>query len=135
MKSKSTEELVEICKENDREKWSDEELEAGDGAETEFQLVKIYSSGGNDFSRKITKPVSGTVTVYIGSVEQFDPADYTIDLTTGIITFDSAPGSGEVVTATFEFDIPVRFDTDYLPVSFSTYQARAADVPILEIRV
>ena len=122
-------------KNHDDYQGTDEELGDGDGSTTTFQLVKIYSSGGNDFTRKITKPVSGTVTVYIDSALQSDPADYSIDLTTGVITFTSAPGSGEVVTATFEFDIPVRFDTDYLPVEFSTYEARAADVPILEIRV
>lgn len=122
-------------KNHDDYQGTDEELGTGDGSDTTFQLVKIYSSGGNDFTRKITKPVSGTVTVYIDSVEQSDPGDYSVDLTTGIVTFTSAPGSGETITATFEFDIPVRFDTDYLPAEFSTYEARAADVPILEIRV
>ncbi len=122
-------------KNHDDYEGTDEDLGDGDGSTVAYQLVKIYSSGNETFTRKITKPVSGTVTVYIDSATQSDPGDYSIDLTTGIITFVAAPSSGEVVTATFEFDIPARFDTDYLPVVLSNYLARSADVSIVEIRV
>lgn len=111
---------------------ADEELGMGDGSTQTFQLVKNYISGGETLVRKITKPVDGTVTVYIDSVEQV--SGWSVDTTTGIVTFSSAPASGEVIAADFEFDIPARFDTDHLPVNFSTYQARSADVPVLEIR-
>ena len=114
---------------------TNQEIGQGDGSTTQFQLIKTYTSNSNTFDRKITKPVDGTVSIYIDSVLKSSPADYTLDTTTGIVTFTSAPGSGEVITATFEFDIPVRFDTDYLPVNLQDYQLRAADVPIVEIRV
>jgi uncharacterized protein (TIGR02217 family) len=99
--------------------WSDFEsdgaqvLGTGDGSETEFQLVKAYEvdSPLTAYSRTITKPVSGTVTVYLDDVE-VAPADYTLDTTTGVITFDTPPGNGVEVTAEFEFDTPVRFESD-----------------------
>jgi uncharacterized protein (TIGR02217 family) len=122
-------------KNHDDYQGSAEELGEGDGSTTEFQLVKAYTSGGESTSRKITKPVSGTVEIYLDSALQSDPTDYSIDLTTGIVTFVAAPSSGEVITATFDFDVPVRFDTDFLPVMLSTYNARSATVPIVEIRV
>ena len=112
---------------------TNQELGSGDGATTTFQLVKLYTSGGETYTRKITKPVTGTITVYLDSVEQ--TSTISVSTTTGIVTFDSAPSSGEIVTADFDFDIPVRFDTDHLPINFAQYEARAASVPIVEIRV
>lgn len=111
-----------------------EELGEGDDTIVAFQLVKIYISGGQTLTRKITKPVTDTVSVFIDDVEQGESL-WSIDTCTGIITFASAPSTGEVVTATFEFDVPMRFDTDYLPINLANYQARAADVPVVEIRI
>lgn len=110
-----------------------EELGEGDGSTKTFQLVKIYTSGGYTLTRKITKPVAGSVSIYVDDVLQ--SSGYSVDTTTGIVTFTSAPTSGQVISATFQFDIPARFDTDYLPVNFATYQARAADVSVVEIRI
>jgi uncharacterized protein (TIGR02217 family) len=77
---------------------------------TTFQLQKAYTSGGVTVTRTIWKPVSGTVTVYNGSTPV--GSGFTIDYTTGVITFSSAPGY--VPNATFEFDCCARFDTDEL---------------------
>lgn len=111
-----------------------ETLGTGDGSTTEFQLVKTYTSGGETHTREITKPVSGTVEVFVDSVQQSE-SEVSVDTTTGIVTVASPPGSGEVVTATFEFDVPVRFDTDYLPIDLTAPEARATDVPVVEIRI
>jgi uncharacterized protein (TIGR02217 family) len=111
-----------------------EELGEGDGTTVDFQLVKIYTVGDQTLTRKITKPVSGSVSVFIDDVEEGESL-WSIDTTTGIITFASAPSSGEVVTATFQFDVPMRFDTDYFPVNFANLQARAADFQVVEIRI
>lgn len=114
-----------------------EAIGTGDGSETEFQLVKVYTSGAGTYSRKVSKPVADTVVVSLGGVPQVDsngdPDGWSVDTTTGIVTFISPPSSGEVITATFDFDIPVRFDTDHLPQALVTYQARSADVPIVEL--
>lgn len=87
--------------------FGDQVIGVGNGTETRFQLVKRYTSGSTVKSRTIFKPVSGTVVVGINGVSQ--ASGWAVDTTTGIITFDSAPGNGLNVTAGFEFDTPVRF--------------------------
>ncbi len=57
--------------------------------------------------RTITKPVAGTVQVYLDGVEQ--PSGWSVDTTTGLVTFGVPPTLGVEVTAGFEFDVPVRF--------------------------
>lgn len=108
---------------------ADEAIGIGDAVETDFQLVKNYST----LARNITKPVDGSETIYLNGAPQ-DISVFELDYTSGIVIFDSPPGDAVVITATFEFDVPVRFDTDYLPVQFVTYEARAASVPVVELR-
>lgn len=115
---------------------TDQNLGTGDGAEDEFQLRKQYGSVYAPYYRSIKKPVSGTVKVAVNSITQTVTTDYTINHATGIITFVSPPGLGLAVTAGFEFDVPVRFDTDYLqlqlkPPSFGNI----SDIPIIELKV
>ena len=112
-----------------------QEIGVGDNSETEFQLVKKYISGVNVFTREIKKPVEDTVTIYIDDVEQ--ASGWSVDLTTGIVTFSSAPATDEVITADFEFDVPVRFDTDELNFSddFPDGGGSWSSIPIIEIRI
>jgi uncharacterized protein (TIGR02217 family) len=56
-------------------------LGTGDDAQTQFQLVKHYPSGSAMEVRTITKPVAGTVKVYLDSVEQLP--GWSVDTTTG----------------------------------------------------
>ena len=45
------------------------------------------------------------------------------------------PASGAVVTAGYEFDVPVRFDTDRLEISLSGFQHGAIpNIPVVEVR-
>jgi uncharacterized protein (TIGR02217 family) len=98
-------------------------------------LVKTYTSGGITETRTITKPVSGTVVAYINSVPQASGA-YSIDITNGKITFVSAPANAAIITADFEFDVPVRFDTDRLSATLDSYGVNSwSDIPLVEIRV
>ena len=40
------------------------------------------------------------------------------------------------MTAGFEFDVPVRFDTDYLEVDLAYFEAgQIPSIPIIEIKV
>lgn len=99
--------------------WSDyqgvnQSLGTGNGTKTAFQLVKNYFSGSNSYSHDIKKPVSGTVKIYLNSILQ--SSGFTIDHTTGMVTFSSAPANGVLVNADFDFDVPVRFDADHLAV-------------------
>lgn len=88
----------------------DQIIGTGDGTTTTFQLIKTYTSGLFSAVRTITKPVSGTTVVALGAVQQ--TSGWTIDTTTGIVTFTTAPTLGTQVKAGFEFDVPCRFEKD-----------------------
>lgn len=109
----------------------------GDGATAAFQLVKTYGAGFAPYTRAIAKPVAGSVRVAVDGVEQNGSA-FACDVTTGVVTFASGhiPAAGAAVTAGFSFDVPVRFDTDYLEVDLSAFAAGAIPrIPLVEIRV
>ncbi|MDO6586055.1 DUF2460 domain-containing protein [Salipiger sp. 1_MG-2023] len=124
------------CKPSANVAATDQVIGAGDGTSLTFQLVKTYSSGGVSYARPIAKPVVGTVRVAIGGAELTLGSDFTVDAAQGTVTLALAPAAGEAVTAGFEFDVPVRFDTDRIHVSIATFQAgQAPDVPVVEVRV
>ncbi len=109
-------------------------LGVGDDSQTHFQLVKLYASGGVTESRVVRKPVLGTVQVYLNNVLQL--SGFSVDYAQGTITFISAPASGVQVTADFEFDVPVRFDTDRLSASLDQYGIHSWNqIPLVEIRL
>lgn len=111
----------------------DQEIGVGDGSTTVFQLVKDYADLAGDYQRIVSKPVAGSVSVAIDGVTD---ASVTVDDTTGLVTFLAAPGSGAVVSAGFEFDVPVRFDTDSLEINLSHFDAgQIPDVPVVEVRL
>jgi uncharacterized protein (TIGR02217 family) len=82
----------------------------GDGATLQFQLFRTYTRGAFTRDRKITRPVVGSVTVYVDGV----PTVVGINYDTGLLTFSVAPLIGKIVTADFEHDVPVRFADDEL---------------------
>jgi len=114
----------------------DQTLGTGDGTTTTFQLKKTYTASGQSVSRNIQKPVTGTVVVAIGGTNQ--SSGWTVDVTTGIITFGTAPTAGEVVSAGCEFDVPVRFSEeldDLMQVSLDEFESGSiSSVPLIEIR-
>ncbi|MDZ4110835.1 MAG: DUF2460 domain-containing protein [Brevundimonas sp.] len=113
----------------------DQGLGVGDGTRTTFQLIKRYGEGEDAADRPILKPVEGSVRIGIGGVE-LDPTAYDIDPATGKVTVSDPPEPGAAVTAGFEFDVPVRFDTDRIDVTLETFAAgRMAAVPLIELRV
>ena len=119
-----------------RPRASDQALGLGDGVNASFQLVKIYGSSFAPWTRTIAKPVAAAVMVAVGGVAA-DPLDYAVDTTTGVVTFTEAhiPGSGQAVTAGFEFDVPVRFDTDQLEINLNQIEAGSIPhIPIVEIQ-
>lgn len=113
----------------------DQEIGRGDGRTVEFRLSKLYRSGAHSYRRPILKPVLGTVRVAVGDVEQFETIDYSVDHTTGTVRLNVAPINDAPVTAGFEFDVPVRFDTDRIAVSVASFQAgEVPQIPIVEVR-
>ncbi len=112
---------------------TDQVIGTGDGTTTQFQLVKVYSSGSQTWTRTITKPVAGTVLVAIDGAEQ--TTGRSVDTTTGLVTFTTAPASGAAITAGFEFDVPVRFDTDTLDVTLDIERLGSiTSIPLIEVR-
>ena len=103
----------------------------GNGVLTAFQLVKRYGASFDPYVRPITKPVVATVRVWVAGVEAV--AGWTVSGTTGIVTFGVAPVLG-AITASFEFDVPVRFDTDRLDIELSSFDAAdAPNIPVIEV--
>lgn len=102
--------------------------EAPDGA-TPIQLVRRYTFGPSVHIKTVRKPVAGTVVVYQDGVIKAG----SVDVTTGIFTPSTAWAEGAAITADFEFDIPVRFNTDYLPFTAEEWEANSTEVPIIEV--
>jgi uncharacterized protein (TIGR02217 family) len=120
--------------------WSDykginQSLGKGNGERKQFQLVKHYISGNFLYTRAIAKPVKNNFCkIYIDSVVQAQGIN--IDFTSGLVTFNNAPKADEEVTADFEFDVPVRFDTDHLDLSMDSFSVGSwGNIPLVEVRV
>ncbi|GAA4224783.1 uncharacterized protein (TIGR02217 family) [Sagittula marina] len=124
------------CLPSDTISASDQVIALGDGATVSFPLIKTYRSGEGSYVRPITKPIAGTVVIAVDGTALNEGADFTVDASTGIVTFATAPASEEEITAGFEFDVPVRFDTDRITVSVASFRAgQVPDVPVVEVRV
>jgi len=115
----------------------DQVIGVGDGTTAAFQLVKTYGSAFSPYARAIVKPVSGSMRVAVADSEVAAGSAFTCDATTGVVTFLTGhiPSAGAAITAGFNFDVPVRFDTDYLEVDLATFAAGAIPkIPLVEIR-
>ena len=111
----------------------DQPIGTGNGMATSFQLVKLYTSGAQSWTRTITKPVAGTVALALNGVAQI--TGWTVNTTTGVFTFAAAPAPGIAITAGFEFDVPVRFDTDTLDVTLDFERLGSiTSIPLIEVR-
>ena len=116
----------------------DQEIGTGDGVSNVFALVKQYGQQFARWQRPVQKPVAGTVVLAVNGVEVPAGTGWTLDETTGQVTFQvgQIPAAGAVITAGFEFDVPVRFDTDRLEISLAAFQAgQIPDIPLIEVRL
>jgi uncharacterized protein (TIGR02217 family) len=116
----------------------DQAIGTGDGAQTVFPLIKTYGAAHAPYGRPIGKPVAGSVRVAVGGLEQTDGVAFICDVTTGVVTFlpGHVPGADAIVRAGFLFDVPVRFDTDYLEVDLSAFAAGSVPrIPLVEIKL
>ncbi|MGC9370620.1 MAG: phage distal tail protein, Rcc01695 family [Paracoccaceae bacterium] len=116
--------------------FQDQEIALGDGATKVFQLTKAYASGEARYVRPITKPVAGTVRVGVDGSALREGVHFEVDTATGLVTLVDPPDIGVIVSAGFEFDVPVRFDTDLIQTSVSSFKAGDVPrVPVVELRV
>lgn len=108
--------------------YTDQQIGVGDGTTKKFQLKKTYTEGSESRVRNIFLPRASTVSVSIDDVDQ--SSGWTVNDTTGEVTFTTAPALNEVIKAGFEFDTPVRFgiemDDDF---SISIDAFEAGDIP------
>jgi uncharacterized protein (TIGR02217 family) len=113
---------------------TDQLIGQGNGTATAFQLTKTYASGLQSYMRTINKPVAGTVLIAVGGVTQ--GSGWSVDTATGIVTFTVAPANGAAITAGFEFDVAVRFDSDLMDVTLDIERLGSiASIPLVEIKL
>ena len=114
----------------------DQALGTGDGAATRFDLAKRYGDGADAWSRRIGKPVAGSVLVAVGGDPLQEGVHFELDAANGVVALAEPAEDGAAVTAGFEFDLPVRFDADRIAVSVATFQAgEVPEVPVVELRL
>jgi uncharacterized protein (TIGR02217 family) len=122
--------------------WSDykfsNQIGTGNGSKTQFQLYKTYTAAGQSVKRPITKPVTGTVQVKVNG----STVTFTLNSTTGVVTLTTAPSTGATVTASGEFDVPVRFEQDSINFRFVAADPDSGEalfelqqLSVIEIRV
>ena len=112
---------------------TDQSLGTGNAEVVAYALRRAYTSGGTTWYRPITKPVTGSVLIALDGTPT--ASGWTVDTTTGIVTFSAAPGNGVVVTAGFTFDVPVRFDSDSIEATADNVEFGGIDaIPLLEVR-
>lgn len=116
----------------------DQVIGTGTGTLATFQLTKTYGSQHAPWTRAVKKPVIGTIRLAVAGVERTAGTHFAVDPVTGVVTFLSGqlPPSGASVTAGFEFDVPVRFDTDKLEINLSGFKSGAIpNIPVIEVRL
>lgn len=120
--------------------------ETANGTRTTFQLFKPYAqtigTTTSTYERTLKFVKTDTVTIEIGGTPT---TAFTVNASTGIVTFTSAPANASVVQFKIgEFYVPVRFDIDELPIEMLNYwvqsgavksQVNVPDIPIREVRV
>lgn len=113
--------------------FNDQHIGTGDGVTVQFQLVKHYET----YLRTITRPVGGSIIIGVNGVRVEEGEAFTVDSANGLLTFTPAyvPANGAMITAGFLFDVPVRFNTDRLMASITSFQAgEIPSIPIMEVK-
>src|SRR5262245_22066816 len=114
----------------------DQPIGVGDGSRARFQLIKTYGSGADAYQREILKLVASSVRVAVSGSERASPAGFSIDAVTGEIVFPAGaiPAANAAVSAGYEFDVPVRFNTERLEVSLTAFKAgNIPSIPLIEV--
>lgn len=114
----------------------DVQIGVGDGITKTFQLLTKYTSSAGDVYRNITKPVAAETLVSLDGTNQ--TSGWSVDDSTGIITFTTAPTAGQLVRAGCEFYVHVRFDenTDrHFEQSFDNFEQVTVlgDIHLIEV--
>lgn len=121
------------CRVNETITKLDQPLVARVGSPADYQLTKRYTFGTRTQDQPIFKPIQGTILIADNGTLKTEGVHYTIDYTTGQVSIAFSP----VGTLTWggEFDVPVRFDDDALPVTIEALSAQSVSFTLTEIRV
>ena len=100
-------------------------------------LKQAFKPLAKDISKGLSDLLNTMFGIDTGGKASGGVTPFAVDTTAGIVTFlpGHIPASGAAVTAGFLFDVPVRFDTDYLEVDLSAFAAGAIPkIPLVEIK-
>jgi uncharacterized protein (TIGR02217 family) len=115
----------------------DQTLGSGDGVRARFALVKQYGDEAGAYVRPIRLPVAGTLVVAVDGVPA-DAEDVSFDMASGevVLAPGAIPPAGKEVTAGYEFDVPVRFDTSRIEIGIADFRAgRIPTIPLVEVHL
>lgn len=104
---------------------------------SKYQLYKHYSVNGTSYSRIINKPVRDTVEIIING-HSIPNEYYSVDHTNGVVTIDNTqiPSNDIAVYANYLFDVPVRFNVDYLESSIEAKGLyKLNDISLIELKI
>lgn len=110
---------------------TDEVIGTGNGVTTVFQITQTHTVGGVSSVRNITRPVA-SFTVKKDGVTTL--AGYSIDYSTGLLTFTVAPANAVVVSVSGVYDIPVRFDMTYEATGMTGFLEHIESLTLLEVK-
>ena len=112
--------------------YTDQLIGTGDASETVFQLIKTYDTASKTYVRKILKPKTGTVTISFDDVEQV--SGWSVDVTNGLVTFVSPPGSSVAIKAGYEYYVPVAFANPDLDLNMDHFlHGQLGDIMLEEL--
>lgn len=117
--------------------WSDYEAKEqligiGDGGQLDFPLFKVYGADtSNPYVRRITRPVWDTVAIFVDGVPANFAAAPVLGGPLGTIRLEVPAPVGVEVVASFEFDVPVRFNSDDIRVQLT--HATAGAIPQIQL--
>jgi uncharacterized protein (TIGR02217 family) len=89
-----------------------QQIGIGDASTTVFQLQRAIGAAlpGGGFYEPIVAP-NAVRAIYLDGITQ-NPANYTVDPESGLVTFDTAPARGLIITADFTYYFRCRFIDD-----------------------
>ena len=108
---------------------TDQQFGIGDGVTDTFQLLTVSVADGVPYGRNVYALASTPEIMVDGVIT----AGLTVDMDRGLVTFDTPPSVGELLTWSGDFDIWVRFNQDYLPFSLDNPDATNGSVEVIEV--
>jgi len=102
-----------------------------------YQMFKNITVSPITYQQIVQKPVGSSIKIYDNGSLRTLTTHYTIDATTGIVTFASQPTVGHALTWTGGYDIPVRFGGDLPQIGREATGALASwqGLKLVEIRL